>query len=104
MDVTIYHVARAGEILGEYSAEEFLKKRTSGEIAPTDHFWTEGMSDWEEVTAWKPAMAATVKIIPASPSEKPGAIVPTRDSTITSSESTLWQRLKRRALGRTGKD
>ncbi len=99
MDPTIYHVARAGEILGEYSTEEFRTKRFGDEIKPTDHFWTEGMTEWQEVSEWKQPMAATVKMIPAPPTPKRTTIVPKEAST-PEKELSAWQRWKARRTAR----
>ncbi|MGI8432589.1 MAG: GYF domain-containing protein [Chthoniobacterales bacterium] len=72
----IYHVARQGEVLGEFSEEEFRVKRERGAILPEDHYWTDGMEEWAEVKSWSPPMTATVKMTVAPPSENPPAQFP----------------------------
>ncbi len=64
-----YHVARQGEVVGEFSADEFRARRESGAILPGDHYWTEGMEEWAEAKTWSPPMTATVKMTVAPPSE-----------------------------------
>ncbi len=100
MDPASYHVARTGEIVGEFSAEEFRRQRSAGKIKPTDHFWTEGMSEWEEVSKWTQPMAATVKMIPTPPTPKRTTIAPTQESTKSEKKLSAWQRWKARRGGR----
>ncbi len=47
-----YHVARDGELVGELNADEFRAQIFSGQILPDDHYWTEGMTDWKQVSEW----------------------------------------------------
>ena len=51
-----YHVAQQGEVLGEFSTNEFREKRASGAIRPDDHYWTEGMEKWADVKSWSAPM------------------------------------------------
>ena len=78
----IYHVARAGEMLGEFSAEDFGQKRASGGFLPNDHYWTDGMTEWAEVNTWSPPLAATVKMTIAPPSAMTAAEFPIAKQTV----------------------
>lgn len=100
MESAIYHVARAGEVFGEFSAEEFRRQRSAGEIKPTDHFWSEGMSDWEKVSEWKQPMAATVKMIPAPPTPKRTSVVPSQETPKPAKKLSAWGRWKARRANR----
>ncbi|MDQ3198918.1 MAG: DUF4339 domain-containing protein [Verrucomicrobiota bacterium] len=61
--------ARDGELLGEFPENGFRRQRASGGILATDHYWTEGMTDWKMVSDWRAPIAPTkkVKIAPARP-------------------------------------
>jgi uncharacterized RDD family membrane protein YckC len=41
-----YYVAKNGVQLGQLPEEEIIRRTQSGELSPTDLFWTEGMKDW----------------------------------------------------------
>lgn len=47
------HVARNGEIIGEFTEENFRDKVFRGEVRSDDHYWTAGMADWESVAAYR---------------------------------------------------
>ena len=102
MDPIIYHVAREGEIFGEFSAQEFRRQRSRGELKPTDHFWTEGMSGWKEVSEWQQPMAATVRMLPAPPTPTPQRtmIGPSQMESEPATKLSAWQRLKARRGGK----
>ncbi|MBA3962583.1 MAG: DUF4339 domain-containing protein [Chthoniobacterales bacterium] len=57
----IYHVARDGEVLGEFSEDEFRARRARGAVLPTDHYWTEEMSEWKPVSEYR-VVAKTQRI------------------------------------------
>lgn len=57
----IFHVARAGEVVGEFSEPVFQSKVFAGEILPDDHYWTEGLADWRPVSQYRIA-AKTVRM------------------------------------------
>ena len=61
---TMIFVARDGETIGEHAETLFAAKVRSGEIRPSDHFWTEGMVDWKTVAEYEPPRSRpqTVKI------------------------------------------
>lgn len=44
MDV---HIARDGVIIGEYDEEDLVPLAARGELQLTDHYWREGMEDWQ---------------------------------------------------------
>jgi predicted RNA-binding Zn-ribbon protein involved in translation (DUF1610 family) len=62
----IFHVARAGEVIGEFSESAFQEKVFAGEIRPEDHYWTEGLADWRPVSQYRIA-AKTVRMSPVLP-------------------------------------
>jgi GYF domain 2 len=47
------YVAREGAELGQFSEEEFRHNLLTGDIAPGDHYWTEGMDDWQSVSKYR---------------------------------------------------
>lgn len=58
-------VARDGQELGDFDKAAFEAKIAAGEILPTDHYWAEGMAEWEQVSEYAPpasVMARTVKM------------------------------------------
>ena len=57
----IFHVARAGQVIGEFSESAFQEKVFAGEIRPEDHYWTEGLADWRSVSQYRIA-AKTVRM------------------------------------------
>ena len=57
----IVHVARAGEIVGEFDEPTFQEKIFAGEIRPEDHYWAEGFADWKSVSQYRIA-AKTVRM------------------------------------------
>lgn len=59
-------VARNGEVLTEYDEVNFRAAVGSGEVLPTDHYWTEGMPDWAEVHEYGelPSPAAPARSLP----------------------------------------
>ena len=75
-----YHVARDGEILGEFSQEAFRSLCTSGQILPTDHYWSEGMTEWKTVDEYR-SVAKTQRIMIAPELPPPAAIVIAKTAT-----------------------
>src|SRR6266576_1309721 len=57
----IVHVARAGEIVGEFDEPTFQERIFAGEIRPEDHYWAEGFADWKSVSQYRIA-AKTVRM------------------------------------------
>jgi transcription elongation factor Elf1 len=49
----IFHVAREGAEIGQFSEEEFRHNINIGNIKPGDHYWTEGMDDWRSVSEYR---------------------------------------------------
>jgi TM2 domain-containing membrane protein YozV len=71
MNTQIIHIARSGEEIGAWPAGVVSDMRKTGSIAPTDHWWVEGMSDWQPMSALHtPAPAAAPA--PAAPAKNPG--------------------------------
>src|SRR6266566_5182481 len=48
----IFHVGRDGTELGQFSEQQFREKIFAGEIRPYDHYWTQGMDDWQLVSEY----------------------------------------------------
>ena len=46
MVIVKYHVARDGEIRGEWTATELYPLLRDDVFRPRDYYWTEGMTDW----------------------------------------------------------
>jgi hypothetical protein len=63
----IYHISRDGTILGEFTEAEFRDKIFANEILPNDHYWTEGMTDWQVVSDYRVGVE-TPEIVPVPPS------------------------------------
>ena len=81
----MFYVCRDGEDIGEWDKAEFDRLIRIGEILPSDHYFAEGMADWEPVSSyWFPpasplrsaarttthapvAAASTAKTNPAAP-------------------------------------
>lgn len=68
----VVHVARAGEIIGEFDEPTFQEKVFAGEIRPDDHYWAEGFADWKPVSHYR-ITAKTVRMSVASPPQQPGS-------------------------------
>jgi GYF domain 2 len=62
----IVHVARAGEIIGEFDEPTFQGKVSAGEIRPEDHYWVEGFADWKSVAQYR-ITPKTVRLSMAPP-------------------------------------
>ena len=51
-------VCREGHDIGEWEKAEFDRLVRTGAVLPTDHYWTEGMADWQLVKEyWLPTAA-----------------------------------------------
>jgi hypothetical protein len=48
-----FHVARNGDIIGEFSEEDFRDRVFRGEVRADDYYWTEGMADWQPVAEYR---------------------------------------------------
>lgn len=44
-----FHVARDGQVIGEFNEQVFRDKVFRGEVRRDDFYWTEGMTEWETV-------------------------------------------------------
>jgi GYF domain 2 len=49
----IVHVARQGEMIGQFDEPTFQAKVFAGEIHPDDHYWVEGFADWKSVSQYR---------------------------------------------------
>jgi hypothetical protein len=43
------HIARNGEVLGEWTQTELYPLLRAGEVFPSDHYWDEGMTEWKRL-------------------------------------------------------
>jgi hypothetical protein len=50
---TLFYVARNGEVVGQYSEEEFRARIFSSEVAPDDYYIIEGMKEWVPVSQYR---------------------------------------------------
>ena len=50
-----FHVAREGAVMGEFEEQIFRNKVFSGEIRPSDLYWTPGFNDWRLVSEFRVA-------------------------------------------------
>ena len=70
----IFHVAREGAEIGQFSEEEFGDKILTGNIKPGDHYWKEGMDDWQLVSEYRglqsPSGPPTLPPLPRMPEKK----------------------------------
>ena len=48
-----FHVARDGEIIGEFDEQVFRDKVFRGEVRRDDFYWTEGMTEWQSVVQYR---------------------------------------------------
>jgi len=45
-----YQVSRNGQVIGTYDGGEMIAKVATGQVMPTDHYWTAGMSAWLNIS------------------------------------------------------
>ena len=71
---TKYQISRNGQVIGTYDSGEMIAKVATGQVLPTDHYWTAGMSAWLNVSKndeWMrhvPKSAARHQVAPPMPS------------------------------------
>ncbi len=58
----IFHVARDGEVIGQFEEAEFASRVRRIEIRSTDYYFVEGMAEWRPVYEYRPSVA-----LPATP-------------------------------------
>jgi hypothetical protein len=63
------HVARAGEIIGEFDESTFQQKVFAGEIRPDDNYWVDGFADWKSVSQYR-ITSKTVRMNLAPPPQE----------------------------------
>lgn len=69
-----YQVSRSGRVLGTYDEGEMIAKVATGQVLPTDFYWTAGMSAWlhvgknEEWMRHAPRSASANQVPPPMPS------------------------------------
>ncbi len=64
----VWHVGKGGQQLGPFTAEDLRAKLASGEVAPSDLVWKEGMAQWTplaDVPELKPPQPALTLEAPA---------------------------------------
>jgi hypothetical protein len=81
----IVHVARAGEVIGQFDEPTFQTKISSGEIRPDDYYWVEGFADWKAVSQYR-VTAKTVRLSVAPPPQQPGEYGWTAERPITAGD------------------
>ena len=74
-DTTIIKIARAGNVIGEFSADSIASLIQSGTLLPSDHYWKNGMSGWAllgPLTNWeKTALPSEPPPVPSFSSNPP---------------------------------
>jgi phage shock protein PspC (stress-responsive transcriptional regulator) len=74
-DTSIIKIARAGNVIGEFSSDSIASLIQSGTLLPTDHYWKSGMSGWAllgPLTNWqKPSLSSEPPPVPAYSSSPP---------------------------------
>lgn len=48
-----FYVARNGEIIAEFTEEDFRDKVFRGEVRTDDYYWTDGMDNWQSVAEYR---------------------------------------------------
>lgn len=54
MTDALYKIARDGTVIGIYTLRELADRTASGAVKRTDHYWTEGMTEWKMVSELVP--------------------------------------------------
>jgi hypothetical protein len=70
----IFHVARDGEVIGEFDEEDFREKLGRKEILWTDHFLAEASQEWKPVHDYNPGRKLPAKTPPIRRANKPPPI------------------------------
>ncbi len=52
-----FYVARAGQEIGADDRAAFESKMSAGIYQPSDHYWSEGMTDWLPVSTYRSTVA-----------------------------------------------
>jgi hypothetical protein len=69
MNTQIIHIARNGEQIGAWPMALIADMVKNGSVEPTDHWWIEGMSEWQPMATLKtspgksPGIAALLSLI-----------------------------------------
>jgi hypothetical protein len=66
----VYKFSRNGNVFLESESKDVAANQDSGEIVPTDYYWTTGMSDWLLVGSksdWEPALPPPLSSAPSQP-------------------------------------
>lgn len=66
-----WYVQKGGQRLGPMSLEAIQSMAATGQLAPTDYVWTDGMANWQPASTqpWFPAQAQTP--VPYAPPQYP---------------------------------
>jgi len=67
----MYYLGKNGQQSGPFSMEQLQTMATSGQIAPADLLWTQGMAEW------KPASSILSGVFPAQPTPPTPGVEPT---------------------------
>lgn len=62
-------ISREGQELGTWNAGDVRKMLAAGVLVPTDHFWQEGMADWDTLAAFAPPSPSATR--PPPPQDQP---------------------------------
>jgi hypothetical protein len=80
----VFHVARDGAEVGQFSEQEFRDKIFSGEIRPENHYWTQGMDDWQLVSEYRSSPS-----LPGPPTLPPLPQMPEKKKARTESPASI---------------
>jgi hypothetical protein len=77
MTATRYQISRSGQVIGTFDGNEMIAKVATGQVFPTDYYWTAGMAAWARVSSheeWMrhvPRSAPRQQATPPPPSAVP---------------------------------
>jgi GYF domain 2 len=73
----VFHVAREGVEIGEFSEEQFRQNIDTANIKAGDYYWTDGMDDWRLVSEYPSLSSPSGPPLPPKPQMQPKKTPPT---------------------------
>lgn len=64
MTATRYQISRSGQVIGTFDGNEMIAKVATGQVFPTDYYWTAGMAAWARVSSHEEWMRHVPKSAP----------------------------------------
>jgi hypothetical protein len=74
MTATRYQISRSGQVIGTFDGNEMIAKVATGQVLPTDYYWTAGMAAWARVSAQEEWMRHVPKSAPRNQSAPPSPV------------------------------